>query len=168
MPDATPTSNPPSPSSDQTAGSGGRSRKQGKTATRFIQLGERWAAETTKIAGFVDATKNVLEASTRQSEAATTAIVRLEAAIAGLSTAVADLKTHCRKRTGIPAILDWAYEKAKESPQTFLLVVMSIVTMLALAGAFGWNVSKFLGLSLSKASVEKKDPSEKPVEPIGP
>lgn len=115
------------------------------TETRLIHLGERWAKETTKLGVLVETVKASTEATASKSAELKEAIVQLGAAIAGLSTAVADLKTHCKKRTGIPAILDWAYEKAKESPQTFLMVAMVIITMMALAGAFGWNLSKHLG-----------------------
>jgi phage-related protein len=141
MPDENPT--PPAPNSE----SKDKPKHPAGMETRILALGERWAAETTKIAGFVDSTKNLMENSSRQSDAIITVLGDLKSAISALAVAVTDLKTFCKKRRGIPAVLDWGYEKAKESPQTFLILAMVIITMMALAGAFGWNVSKYLGIA---------------------
>jgi len=138
----------------------GKSKHPAGTETRILELGERWAAETTKIVGFVDSTKKLMEASIHQSEVITTALVDLKVAIVVLSTAVIDLKSFCKKRRGIPAALDWAYEKAKESPQTFLIVILVIITMMALSGSMGWNISKYLGILPQPAS--QKSAQEKP------
>lgn len=145
----------------------GKSKHPAGTETRILELGERWAAETTKIVGFVDSTKQLMASSIRQSEAITTALVDLKVAIVVLSTAVTDLKTFCKKRRGIPAALDWAYEKAKESPQTFLILAMVIITMMALAGTFGWNVSKYLGIFPQPAAHQQSSQEKPTPDPMG-
>ena len=110
------------------------------TETRLLQLTERWATETTKIAGYFETSRDLLKSLSQcQSD--------LKEKIEGLEREIRDLKVAVEhpKKAGLVGVLEWMMDRAKDQPMVFAMVFITVVMFLIVLTILGYNLPALLG-----------------------
>ena len=114
------------------------------TDTRLLNLTERWATETTRIAEYFRQMKDLMKDMTETIESLGSKVTELDLKCLAFATQVSELKSQCQKaqrKAGFVGVLDWGVKTAMDQPLAFSLVFVTLVMMLVLITILGYRLN---------------------------
>jgi hypothetical protein len=120
------------------------------TVTRLLKLTQDWTRETTKISGYFEQTKDLLQNISECNSDLKKKVLSMDQSLQEVRAKLLVLKSHCesaQKKAGVMGALEWMMKSAKEQPMAFALIFMTIMMFLILLTVLGYklNLPSLLG-----------------------
>lgn len=122
----------------------GDSNSKPGTVTRLLRITHDWATETTKIAGYLEETRNLMQTMSACNSELKRKVDKLEMRFQEFSSQLLAMRTHCeksQKKATMIGALEWMMKSAKDQPLAFALIFMTLMMFLILLTVLGYKLN---------------------------